>query len=136
MFTLPVTKLFDTQSLRQIPILATEVFCDVFGEEAGVLDITECIQIRIGNVPVLCAFFFPGVDQVLPGLELALKAVGSSRIFAANLELTSAFHQAVGDPALKGGVIVGKGAGRQIEGVTVRYPVTSVDFAAGCDDRN
>lgn len=64
---------------------------------------------------------------------LALEAAGSCGVFSAYFQLAGAFDQAVGHPALVGGVVIGEGAGRQIERVAVRHAITRIDLAATGD---
>ena len=78
-------------------------------------------------------FFLPGIDEVASGLEFALKTVRPRRIFATNLKLARAFHQAVRHPALESRVVIGESAGREVEGIAIRDPVAGIDFAAAGD---
>jgi len=103
----------------------------VFGEKAGVLHLAEYTQVLIHNFLIFLMFLFPRVDQMPPRRQFAVETAGSSRIVTPYLELTGAFHQAVGHPALIGRIIINECAGCQIERVAVRDTVTRIDLATG-----
>ena len=105
----------------------------VFAEEAGVLHSGQYIQVFIGNFLILLLFFQPRINQMTPRPEFAVETASPGRILAANLELASAFHQAVGHPALEGRVVIAEGAGCEVKGVAIRDPVAGIDFAAAGD---
>ena len=132
-FLSPGPKFVNPKALGQLPVLLAEETRRVFGEETGVANAAQSIQIVICNILFLLVFLLPGADQMAPRLEFALETAGASRIVAANLKLTGTFHQTVGDPALVGRVVIGHGAGRQIERVTVRDAVPRVNLAAAGD---
>jgi len=129
-FLSPCPKFVDPKALGQLPVLFAEETHCVFGEEASIPYAAESIQIVICNTLILLAFFLPGAGQMAPRLEFTLETAGTSRIVAADRKLTGTFHQTVGDPALVGGVVIGHGAGRQIERVTVRDAVPGVNLAS------
>lgn len=129
----PRLKFGDSQALGQFPVFFAEIPCRVFGEKAGLLNDAQGAEIFIRNRLILLLFFVPGVDQVFSGNKFALETAGARRIIAADLELAGAFHQAVCYPALKRRVIVNESAGRKIERIAVRNPVTGVDFASAGD---
>ena len=134
-FLSPGPKFINPEALGQLPVLLAEETHRVFGEEAGVPNVAQSIQIVICNIWILLAFLLPGADQMAPRLEFTLETAGTSWIVAANLKLTGAFHQTVGDPALVGRVVIGHGAGRQIERVAVRDAVPCVNLATAGDQR-
>jgi len=78
-------------------------------------------------------FFLPGVDKVASGLEFAFKTACPGRIIASNLKLAGAFHQAVGNPALVGRVVIAESAGGEVERVAISDAVAGIDFAAAGD---
>ena len=131
----PGPKFADPKTLGQLPVLFAEVSVGVFGQKPGGLNFTEIIEVGIANPLILRAFFFPGVNQVAPGSEFAIKTAGAGRIFAAYLKLAGAFHQAVCHPALEGRVIVAERAGREVEGIAICNAVTGVDTATRSNQR-
>ncbi len=134
-FAPPGAKRVNAETVRELPVRLAEEARGVFSEEAGILHDTQCVQILIHNILILCLFFLPGINQMAPRTKFTRKAAGTCRIVVADFELAGTLDQAVGHPALIGGVIVGEGAGRKVEGITVRNAITGIDFATAGDER-
>ena len=105
----------------------------VFGEEASLLYSAQDLKIIIGNFLILLVFLLPGDNEVVSRLEFTLKTAGSGRVLAADFELASAFHQAVGHPALECRVIIAEGAGREVKDIPIRDTVAGINLAAAGD---
>ncbi len=83
----PVAKLGTPQAIGWLPASVTELVLGIFGEKPGGSGVAQRIEILVCNTLIVQGPLLPGIYQLLPRLELALEAIGSCGVLAADLKL-------------------------------------------------
>lgn len=136
MLPTPSMKLFAPQIVRYCPVATVKISIGVFRQEAGVFDVAQCVEVVIGERRILRPLLFPGLDQMTARAEFAVETAGPGGIGAADFQLAGAADQAVGDPALKGRIVVLIRTGGEVKRVAIGHTVARVNLAVTGAEQN